>query len=160
MDTTKINIGNVDSVNVHSEKEERATYHPAYAYLGISPDFSLDYVAQKTYNEYIIDVDGTQVPCFKKYIPLVDYVKYLIGKYKGDVLALPSASLVPQGLFQEAVQSCHNYAYVDSFFYYMTSQLRDRGFIHGIKVYDSYVCLQKNSRVLKNQEFVVDKTFL
>jgi len=158
MDTTKINV-NVDSKNVNSN--ERATYHPAYDYLGISPDFSLDYVSQKTYNEYIIDVNGTQVPCFKKYIPLVDYVKYLIGKYKGDVLTLPAASLEPQGLFQEAVQSCHNYAYVDSLFYYMTSQLRDRGFIHGIKVYDSYVCLQKNLEinVADDFEYICDSNY-
>jgi hypothetical protein len=147
MDTIKINV-------------DRATYHPAYAYLGISPEFSLEYVEQKTYNEYTIEAEGKQVTCFKKYIPLVDYVKYLIGKYKGDVLTLPSAA-PPQGLFQEAIQSCHNYAYVDSIFYYMTSQLRDRGFIHGIKVYDSYVCLQKNLEinVADDFEYICDSNY-
>jgi hypothetical protein len=140
---------------------EKTSYHPAHKYLGINPEFSLSYMEKKTYNEYEIEVKGQRFTCFKKYIPLVDYVKYLIGKYKGDILVLPSETLQPTDLFQEAIQSCHNYAYVDSIFYYMTSLLQDLGFIHGIKVYDSYICLQKNVEinVADDFEYICDSNY-
>jgi hypothetical protein len=140
--------------------EVKRVYHPVYDYLGITPTFSLEYLEQINYNEYKVKTEGETVTCFKKYIPLVDYVKYLIGKYKGDTLTLPSTS-TPDGLFQEAIQSCHNYAYVDSFFYYMTSLLRDRGFVHGLKVYDSYLCVQKNIEinVADDFEYICDSNY-
>lgn len=143
---------------------EKTTYNPIYSYLGISPQFSIqEYIEKKTYNEYEIrDKSGQIVSCFKKYITLVDYVKYLIGKYKGDDLAiLPSTDLNPVGLFQEAIQSCHNYAYVDSFFYYVTDQLHKKGFTHGIRVYDSYICIQKDIEinVADDFEYICDSNY-
>jgi hypothetical protein len=143
---------------------EKTTYNPVYAYLGITPQFSVqEYVEKKSYNEYeILDQTHQIVTCFKKYITLVDYVKYLIGKYKSDDLSiLPSADLTPNGLFQEAIQSCHNYAYVDSFFYYLTDQLYQKGFKHGIQVYDSYICIQKNVEinVADDFEYICDSNY-
>jgi hypothetical protein len=143
---------------------EKTTYNPIYAYLGITPQFTIqEYVEKKTYNEYAIrDKSNQVVTCFKKYITLVDYVKYLIGKYKNDDLTiLPSADLTPVGPFQEAIQSCHNYAYVDSFFYYVTNQLHELGFTHGIRVYDSYICIQKNVEinVADDFEYICDSNY-
>ncbi len=143
---------------------EKTTYSPIYDYLGITPEFSLEsYQEKKNYNEYeFLDKSGKVLTCFKKYITLVDYVKYLIGKYKGeDLTVLPSKESTGEGLFQEAIQSCHNYAYVDSFFYYMTNQLHKLGFIHGIQVYDSYICRQKNIEinVADDFEYICDSNY-
>lgn len=143
---------------------EKTAYSPIYSYLDITPQFSLqEYVEKKTYNEYEFkDVSGNCHRCFKKFITLVDYVKYLIGKYKTDNLAiLPSAQLNAQGLYQEAIQSCHNYAYVDSFFYYLTDILYKRGFVHGIQVYDSYLCIQKEVEinVADDFEYICDSNY-
>jgi hypothetical protein len=67
----------------------------------------------------------------------------------------------PQGLFQEAIQSCHNYAYVDSFFYYVTDLLYKKGFVHGIQVYDSYLCIQKEVEinVADDFEYICDSNY-
>jgi len=143
---------------------EKTDYSPIYSYLGITPQFSLkEYVEKKTYNEYEFkDVSGNLRPCFKKFITLVDYVKYLIGKYKGDHLTLlPSSQMNPQGLFQDAIHSCHNYAYVDSFFYYVTDLLYKKGFVHGIQVYDSYLCIQKEVEinVADDFEYICDSNY-
>jgi len=143
---------------------EKTTYNPIYSYLGITPQFSIqEYLEKKSYNEYeILDQTHQVISCFKKYITLVDYVKYLIGKYKSDDLTiLPSANLTPVGLFQEAIQSCHNYAYVDSFFYYLTDKLYQKGFKHGIQVYDSYICIQKNVEinVADDFEYICDSNY-
>ena len=144
----------------------KTDYSPIYSYLGIQPRFPLqEYVEKKTYNEYeFMDLSGNIHACFKKYITLVDYVKYLIGKYKGEDLSiLPSESLETseKGLFQSAIQSCHNYAYVDSFFYYVTDLLHKKGFVHGIQVYDSYVCIQKEVEinVADDFEYICDSNY-
>ena len=143
---------------------EKTTYSPVFSYLGINPEFPLqEYTGKKTYNEYEFkDVSGNTKTCFKKFITLVDYVKFLIGKYKNDTLSiLPSQELVPTNLFQEAIQCCHNYAYVDSFFYYLTHLLNKKGFVHGIEVYDSYVCIQKNVEinVADDFEYICDSNY-
>jgi hypothetical protein len=143
---------------------EKTTYNPIYSYLGITPTFSIqEYLEKKTYNQYdILDKTNQVVSCFKKFITLVDYVKYLIGKYKSDDLSiLPTEDRTPVGLFQETIQSCHNYAYVDSFFYYVTDQLYQKGFIHGMRVYDSYICIQKNVdiNVADDFEYICDSNY-
>jgi hypothetical protein len=164
---------NENELNYHEKKYienemndfvEKTVYSPIYSHLGINPQFSLqEYVEKKTYNEYDFkDASGKVRPCFKKFITLVDYVKFLIGKYKGDDLSiLPSDQANAQGLFQEAIQSCHNYAYVDSFFYYVTDLLHKKGFVHGIQVYDSYVCIQKDVEinVADDFEYICDSNY-
>jgi hypothetical protein len=143
---------------------EKTTYSPVFSYLGISPTFPLqEYIEKKTYNEYEFkDLSGNVKTCFKKFITLVDYVKFLIGKYKNDSLSiLPSQEITPTNLFQETIQSCHNYAYVDSFFYYLTNLLNKKGFVHGIQVYDSYICIQKDVEinVADDFEYICDSNY-
>jgi len=156
-----------NEMNNSNDFVEKTVYSPIYSYLGIHPQFSLqEYVEKKTYNEYDFkDLSGNILPCFKKFITLVDYVKYLIGKYKGDnVTLLPSEqkdTSSTQSLYQDAIQSCHNYAYVDSFFYYVTDILHKRGFVHGIQVFDSYVCIQKEVEinVADDFEYICDSNY-
>jgi len=143
---------------------EKTTYSPVFSYLGFTPTFSLqEYIEKKTYNEYVFkDVSGNVKTCFKKFITLVDYVKFLIGKFKNDKISmLPSSDLTPSNLFQETIQSCHNYAYVDSFFYYLTNVLNRKGFVHGIQVYDSYVCIQKDVEIniADDFEYICDSNY-
>jgi hypothetical protein len=143
---------------------EKTTYNPIYSYLGINPTFSIEeYIERNNYNEYKIrDKSQAVVTCFKKFITLVDYVKYLIGKYKSeDMAVIPSAERTPVGLLQDTIQSCHNYAYVDSFFYYVTDQLYQKGFTHGMRVYDSYICIQKDVEinVADDFEYICDSNY-
>ena len=81
---------------------------------------------------------------FIKYSPLLDPIKYMVGKYdisNSDLMNLPSLS-----------NNCHpkildknNSAYVDGFFTYLTSQLlNEHGFSHGVDYYGSFLCLQNN----------------
>ena len=154
----------MNDLNDLNDFVEKTVYNPIYSYLGITPRFSLqEYVEKKTYNEYDFkDLSGNIQPCFKKFITLVDYVKFLIGKYKTeDISLLPSNEMETNGLFQQAIQSCHNYAYVDSFFYYMTDLLYKRGFIHGIQVYDSYLSIQKEVEinVADDFEYICDSNY-
>ena len=128
------------------------TYSPILEYLNITPEKEVvEYVAHTTYNEFQFrDTTQNVRTCFKKFIPLVDYVKFLIGKYKSeDIMVLPdkTVDLSNTSLYNTYINSPHNYAYVDSFFYYITSKLRKEGFVHGIELYDSYICIKKDFQV-------------
>ena len=141
-----------------------ATFHPIQAYTSIVPKKKVNaYVKQNTYNEYVVtDKDHRERTCFKKVIPLIDFVKYLSGKYKQEnILALPCPEPAEETPFISCIQSPHNYAYVDSFFYCLTSNLKDAGFQHGMEVFDEYICLADNVEIniADDFEYICESTF-
>jgi len=141
-----------------------ATFHPIQAYTSIVPKKKVDvYVKQNSYNEYVVkDANQQEMTCFKKVIPLIDFVKYLSGKYKQeDILSLPIENPPEETPFTSCIQSPHNYAYVDSFFYCLTSGLKEEGFQHGMEVFDEYICIQENVEIniADDFEYICDSTF-
>jgi len=82
---------------------------------------------------------------FVKFAPLLDPVRYLIGRYKSQaVLDLPSL----EGGCHEKLSTPHNSSYIDNFFCYLSNQmLHTHGFWHGIEYYGSYVGVQKKYRM-------------
>jgi hypothetical protein len=173
------------------ENDEYTKYNPLHKELGISLTTNVKYEKRLTYNKYeIIDKNGVKKECFKKFITLVDYVKFLIGKYKNDnIQLLPSdetveTPIVPNNatdtesetsitdiavtdtkqnpsLFKEYINSYHNYAYVDGFFYYLSSTLLEKGFVHGLDFYDSYVCITKQCEIdiVDDFEYLCDSNY-
>ena len=160
------------------ENDEYTKYNPLHKELGITLTSNVKYEKKLTYNKYeIIDKNGIKKECFKKFITLVDYVKFLIGKYKNDnIQILPGQTKLEesktedpsnevctqsQSLFQDYINSYHNYAYVDGFFYYLTSTLLDKGFIHGLEFYDSYICISKECEIdiVNDFEYLCDSNF-
>jgi hypothetical protein len=142
-------------------------YNPLYEYTGVTPNKVVkEYISKKSYNEYeFIDTSGNKLECYKKFITLVDYVKFLIGKYKSnEIYLLPSTQQTPDisdNIFRACIQCPHNYAYVDGFFYYITSQLKKQGFQHGIELYDSYICIKNNFEIdiADDFEYIGDSNF-
>jgi len=146
------------------EKDEFTLYNPIYETIKVTPKKKVkEYLSRNSYNKYtFVDVSGVKRECFKKYITLVDYVKFLIGKYQPEHMqSLPSLNHKLDSSYNEYIHSIHNYAYVDGFFYYLTSKLKDVGFVHGIDFYDSYICLTKdcNINISDDFEFLCDSNF-
>jgi len=154
------------------ESSNYTTFNPLYESVGITPQTIVSTYTEKiNYNEYtFVDKEGNTKKCFKKFITLVDYVKFLTGKYKNDVLMLPkkenetetdSKEKSNHNLFVETIHSPHNYAYVDNCFYYLTSLLKNKGFMHGMEVYDSYVCIKKEVEIniADDFEYICDTKF-
>jgi hypothetical protein len=146
------------------DENEITLYNPIYETLNVTPKKKVDkYVSRNSYNKYtFVDISGVERECFKKYITLVDYVKFLIGKYEPENMkSLPSKEKIADSSYNEYIHSIHNYAYVDGFFYYLTSKLKDVGFVHGIDFYDSYVCLTKdcNINISDDFEYLCDSSF-
>jgi hypothetical protein len=187
MTVSKVNINEI--FEMPYENNEYTKYNPLHKELGITLTTNVKYEKKITYNKYeIIDKNGEKKECFKKFITLVDYVKFLIGKYKNDnIQVLPgeiskissdstqsiestestesneSNQLIEEkpSLFEEYINSYHNYAYVDGFFYYLTSTLLEKGFIHGLDFYDSYICVSKECEIniVNDFEYLCDSNF-
>ena len=123
-------------------------YSPIFDYFDISYTPLIKTLHKNTdYNNYSCeDICGNQVQLHYKSIPLVDYVKLMIGKYKScNILVLPEKNAVPSNKYETYINSIHNYAYVDSFFYHISNKIPD--FIHLIALYDSYIEIQNNCEV-------------
>ena len=146
------------------DENDITQYNPLHNILNITPEKKVkEYTERISYNKFeFVDTNGITRTCFKKFITLVDYVKYLIGKYKPEEMNnLPSIENNKDTQFQEYINSQHNYAYVDGFFYFLTSKLLNAGFVHGLDFYDNYVCLTKNCElnIADDFEYLSDSDF-
>jgi len=118
-------------------------------------------------NTYICTVKSDKVTLktktFFKFSPLIDPIKYMVGKY-GDI---PNATKVSLPKLRD--NTCHpkvldpnNAAYVDGFFTYLTSNvLHKHRFAHGVDFFGSFLGIQKdfNVNILDDIEYLNDSIF-
>lgn len=138
----KINLDNTLSL---LSIDEKVNYNN---YKGIVVDNSL--------NKYDKDI-------FFKYSPLLDPVKYMIGKYdlsNVNILNLPG--FIPSPTCHAKVNDPNNAAYVDSFFTHLTSKLlHTYHFIHGLDFYGSFLGIKNdfNVNVYDDIDYMNDSSF-
>jgi hypothetical protein len=89
------------------------------------------------------------VPVHFKFSPLLDPIRYLIGKYdvKDDrVRTLPKYGDKESSI--DKLTKPNNASYIDNMFCYLSSQtLNVHGVKHGINYYGSYLAIQENYRI-------------
>lgn len=86
---------------------------------------------------------------FIKFSPLLDPVRFLIGKYlkKEENPNLTELPAIDKTVFPK-LQTIHNASYIDNFFCYLSSQLlNNHGFIHGIDYYGSFLGIQEKFKM-------------
>jgi hypothetical protein len=97
--------------------------------------------------------ESIENPVFVKFSPLLDPIRYLIGKYKAQNESL---RILPSQLSQYSESSkCHpkllnlnNASYIDNFFCYLSSQLVNiHQFKHGIDFYGSFLGIQEKFKI-------------
>lgn len=83
---------------------------------------------------------------FFKYSPLLDPIKYVIGKYDiTDPALLQLPTFLNPEAGQEKTRDVNNSAYVDSFFSFLTSNLLHKhGFLNGIDFYGSFLSIKEH----------------
>ena len=88
-------------------------------------------------------------PVFIKFSPLLDPIKYMIGKYdvaSDAIHTLPSISGLP--LCHPKLADKNNASYIDCFFSYLSSQLLHRhGLVNAIDFYGSYLGIQEKYKM-------------
>jgi len=112
-----------------------------------------------TNNSYTISQD-----VFIKFSPLLDPIKYMVGKYD-----LSDSKLKTLPSFQSTKTECHekllssaNASYIDGFFYYLNSILKNHHhFVHGIDFYGSYLGIQDRYKmnVEEDLEYLTNSSF-
>ena len=135
----------IDELNKISndEFEKITNMSPMEKYLEMQLNKNIKSYTEKIDESHfkILDKNNQEKVVFVKYITLVDYVKYLIGKYKDDNTdILPLEGEITTS-FEKNINSHLNYAYVDTLFYYISSEIMDKhpNFLHGIKCYDTFL---------------------
>ena len=103
------------------------------------------------------------VKSFFKFSPLIDPVKFMVGKYekveKNIIETLPK--LNKNGCLDKVLDQ-NNSAYVDSFFSYLTSQLLHQKQInHGIDFYGTFTAIQTKyiCNIFEDIEYLHDSKF-
>ena len=137
-----------DNLNklLNNEIETIHDYSPIEDYLDISMSSLIrNYVDITSPSDFVIEDNEKQIQkAFVKYITLVDYVKYLVGKYKDqNTEVLPCKKKEYDGTFEKIISQHHNYAYVDTMFYYASSRLMKKfpNFVNGIQCYDTFIAM-------------------
>ena len=104
-----------------------------------------------------------KVESFFKFSPLLDPVKFMVGKYKNitkeKLTSLPQ--LTNENVHAKVLDK-NNSAYVDSFFSYLTSQLYHKiGFTHGLDFYGSFLGIKNELKlnVYDDLEYLFDSDF-
>jgi len=92
--------------------------------------------------------ENTKAPVFIKFSPLLDPIKYLIGKYDNMPYQLPLYKNDAQkdtNVCENKINNSNNASYVDNFFYYLNSQLlHTHNFTNSLDYYGSFLGIQKH----------------
>jgi hypothetical protein len=101
---------------------------------------------------------------FVKFSPLLDPLNYLRGKYdleKSVFKTLPKLGSTVETCLSK-VLDVNNSSYVDGFFAYLTSMMKDtHGWIHGVEYYGSALAVQQNFKynIADDVDFLTNNTF-
>jgi len=82
---------------------------------------------------------------FIKFSPLLNPLGYLTGKYNHEdpkLFTLPNIG--KSQLSHEKMNDLNNNAYLDSFYCYLTSKLKKKGFVHGLNFYGELLAVKNN----------------
>jgi hypothetical protein len=100
---------------------------------------------------------------FVKFSPLLDPIRYMIGKYRNDqdkLRIMPTFDSTEQ--CHPKVVDTNNAAYTDSFFSFLTSKmLHQHGFLHGIDYYGTAIGVQSKYKmnVTDDLEYLNSSTY-
>tara|TARA_X000000368_G_scaffold63610_1_gene45171 strand:+ start:3422 stop:5098 length:1677 start_codon:yes stop_codon:yes gene_type:complete len=102
-------------------------------------------IGDKIYKCTVNDICGNtrKIDIFFKFAPLIDPIKYLMGKYED--IKIESLPYKNNDECVEKMLDKNNLAYIDQFFSYLSSRLlHEYGFIHGIDYYGGYLGIKNN----------------
>jgi hypothetical protein len=128
-----------------------------YKNVNFDSTFILKNIKEKmNYNKYLIEVENIltnekkEKHCYCKFAPLIDPIKYMMGKYKdideNEFYKLPYIDKKKDNVL-EKYDLIHNVAYVDALFSYLSSKTKDSGFIHANNYYGMFLANQNNFKI-------------
>ena len=120
-----------------------------YNSINLNNNYKLNSISEKLgYSKFIGTVadDSNNMitkKIFFKYGPLVDPIKYMLGKYDDDIFELPKISNNKN--VNKKTLDINNSAYTDGFFSFLSSLLLNKyDFLNGIDYYGSFLGIKNN----------------
>lgn len=130
-----------------------------YSLINLNSKYSISSI-QDTHNKahFLIDVieeDGTKSEkvAFFKFSPLLNPLKYLVGKYKqlnseSKLTPIFNPTLTKKESHLKKLHDTNNTSYVDGFFSYLSSKLlNNHNFIFGNDYYGTFIGIQNNFNI-------------
>ena len=141
-----------------------------YNNINLNNRYSIHNIKEKkSNNEYFIDVLDSKTnskqsfKSFFKFSPLLDPVKFMVGKYKHiDNEKISSLPRIASNSCCKKVLDINNSAYVDGFFSYLSSKLLNQcGFIHGFHFFGSFLSIQNQFKmnIYDDIDYLFDSDF-
>ena len=114
-----------------------------------------------SYSDITCNINNNLTNIHCKYAPIIDPIRYMIGKYDNHEFTLPSLDNNKDDKYNIKIQRDNNNAYIDGFFSYLSSKLLGNGFIHGINFYGMFICQHKEFKlnIVDDIEFLDKSTF-
>ena len=134
-------------------------YNPIYSlFFDINKDnfnsFSLNHLYNVKSMTKVVDENNQIIKkeVYIKYSPLYDPIHYMIGKYETTEKTIP---ILPSFNIKThtKIDKINNASYVDCFFYFLSNQLLQNNFIHGIEFYGSYLGIQEKFKMNVTEDF-------
>ena len=120
-----------------------------YNSINLNNNYKLNSITEKLgyskFNGTIIDDNNNTInkKIFFKYGPLVDPIKYMLGKYEDNILNLPKFGNNEN--INKKTLDINNSAYTDGFFSFLSSLLLNKyDFLNGIDYYGSFLGIKNN----------------
>ena len=166
-----VDLENVDNTNMYNIQNYIPIYNNFFSlnstnYNGINLNhkFSINSIVERETNHTFTCIiqdeseNKNKKDVFFKFSPLLDPLKYMIGKYQKNNYNCEMLPVLPDIYKEEDKNSNNkihpkifdpnNSAYIDSFFTYLTSQLlHHHNFIHGIDFYGSFLGVKNDFSV-------------
>jgi hypothetical protein len=93
------------------------------------------------------DKNKVNKSAYLKFSPLLDPLKYLMGKYDVNDVNLFKLPSLGNTECNYKLRDCNNSAYVDSFFSFLSSKLlNEHNFVHGLDFYGSFLSIKNDFR--------------
>ena len=175
-----IHINHLEETYNHSEDDLNNNYNPFritklqnynpiyHRFLSLSENnfnnIQLNHKYHMVSTDTVKDINQNIIynkPVFIKYSPLLDPIRYMIGKYKNDGDNIRRLPLYNRIGFSK-LDDPNNSAYTDSFFYYLSSKtLHEYNFVHGIDFYGSFLGIQDKFKmdVVDDMEYLITSQY-
>ena len=99
---------------------------------------------------------------FIKYSPLLDPIKYMIGKYDLDDNSIRQLPSIENQVCNEKISSKNNSSYVDNFFSYLSGRmLHHYNLVNCVDYYGTYLCIQDKFKmnITDDYDYLHDSNF-
>jgi hypothetical protein len=111
-------------------------------------NYTIEKFIEVDYSFMKCTINGKDKDIFCKYAPIIDPIRYMMGKYTNvNELYLPNSESKTDTKYDEKINRLNNCAYIDGLFTYLSSVLHKKGFKNCIEFYGMNMAKHHNYKI-------------